>query len=631
VAGVGVLIVPALLMVMVMTGTGTGSSGGGCGDGVEAAGTLSDDELSEDQLKNASAIVQVGARMRIPRQGIVVALAAAHQESRFLNYANDGRGGDLRPDQAGIARSRELPHQAVGSDHGSLGVFQQQWPWWGSMSELMDPATSAAKFFQRLVEVPGWSTMAVTRAAQAVQRSAYPDAYADDQALAERLVDDAGLADVSTTRTVAAGECAGASCGVPDPVEGSVVTPLARSVPFTDRHNFGHSGGRWARGHTGTDLSAACGSPVRAVTAGTVVIKTDAPWAGTWLVEVSTGQGRLTTWYAHMQALDVSDGERVQAGQQIGEVGSRGNSTGCHLHFEVHPRGGSIYEDGVDPSDWLQEHAGSDVPQVQAAAAAPRNPASTGSGSFILASFNVLGSSHTAAGGKLPSWSSGEVRIRRAIRFLDAYDVEVVGLQEFQRPQRRAMLEAAGDRYAIYSPPGDTENSIAWRRDKWAMVSATTMPIPYFGGRIRRMPIVRLRNLASKTDAIFVNIHNPAETGQFRHQGRFRNEALRRERAYLHALTAQYDVPAFLTGDFNDRDKAFCAITTGGTMSASAGGSHVGHCRPPDRPQIDWIFGSGRSTWAGHAVVWTLKQRRITDHPLVLARVSTGSATGGGR
>ncbi len=100
----------------------------------------------------------------------MVALAAAHQESRFLNYANDGRGGDLRPDQAGIASSQELPHEAVGSDHGSLGVFQQQWPWWGSMSELMDPATSASKFYERLVAVPGWATMPVTRAAQAVQR-----------------------------------------------------------------------------------------------------------------------------------------------------------------------------------------------------------------------------------------------------------------------------------------------------------------------------------------------------------------------------------------------------------------------------------------------------------------------------
>jgi murein DD-endopeptidase MepM/ murein hydrolase activator NlpD len=69
---------------------------------------------------------------------------------------------------------------------------------------------------------------------------------------------------------------------------------------------------------------------------------------------VSTGTGELTTWYAHMQALLVSDGEQVRAGQQIGVVGQRGNATGCHLHLEVHPSGGSIYQDNIDPSAWLR-------------------------------------------------------------------------------------------------------------------------------------------------------------------------------------------------------------------------------------------------------------------------------------
>ena len=55
--------------------------------------------------------------------------AVAHDESGSRVYANDGRGTDLAPEQAGIERSRVLPHDAVGTDHGSLGVFQQQWPW----------------------------------------------------------------------------------------------------------------------------------------------------------------------------------------------------------------------------------------------------------------------------------------------------------------------------------------------------------------------------------------------------------------------------------------------------------------------------------------------------------------------
>lgn len=59
-----------------------------------------------------------------------------------------------------------------------------------------------------------------------------------------------------------------------------------------------------------------------------------------------------------MEKVTVSRGETVQPGQQIGEVGNEGNSEGCHLHFEVHLKNGSIYgPDNVDPSAWLAEHA----------------------------------------------------------------------------------------------------------------------------------------------------------------------------------------------------------------------------------------------------------------------------------
>jgi murein DD-endopeptidase MepM/ murein hydrolase activator NlpD len=63
-----------------------------------------------------------------------------------------------------------------------------------------------------------------------------------------------------------------------------------------------------------------------------------------------------------MRALDVVAGQQVTAGQQIGEVGDLGNATGCHLHFEVHPRGGGYLEDQVDPVPWLAANAGHSVP-----------------------------------------------------------------------------------------------------------------------------------------------------------------------------------------------------------------------------------------------------------------------------
>ena len=303
--------------------------------------------LDERQLQHAATIVEAGRSRGIPDRGIIVALAAALQESRLTVYANDGAGGDLAPDQSGISRSLELPHEAIGTDHGSLGIFQQQWPWWGSMEELMRPATSAELFYAALLRVPGWESMPVTVAAQAVQRSAYPSAYADDEPLARQLLTEVGAGIVAT-----AVDCTTMAGGY------VVRYPLPPDSGYVDQRNFGNSGASWTDTHTGTDFSVACGTPVLAATSGTVIIRSDQSWAGPWLVQVSTGEGRLTTWYAHMQRINVADGAYVRAGDQLGEVGELGNATGCHLHFEVHPRGGSIYEDPIDPSVWLSNNVG---------------------------------------------------------------------------------------------------------------------------------------------------------------------------------------------------------------------------------------------------------------------------------
>ncbi|MGC4941388.1 peptidoglycan DD-metalloendopeptidase family protein [Kribbella sp. DT2] len=109
---------------------------------------------------------------------------------------------------------------------------------------------------------------------------------------------------------------------------------------------FGQSGSMWASGiHTGQDFPAAIGTPVRAVTAGTVRVEHPA-WAGN-LVRIDHGNG-LETLYAHLSSIDVPNGTHVQAGQRIGAVGTEGNSTGAHLHFEVRLGG-----DAVNPMPFL--------------------------------------------------------------------------------------------------------------------------------------------------------------------------------------------------------------------------------------------------------------------------------------
>ncbi|MFC7493404.1 MULTISPECIES: peptidoglycan DD-metalloendopeptidase family protein [unclassified Nocardioides] len=135
---------------------------------------------------------------------------------------------------------------------------------------------------------------------------------------------------------------------------GRVTFPLESGATFVDQDNFGHQSARWASTHTGDDFSTVCGTPVRAVTAGTVLVRTDQAWSGRWLVMVATDHGSLTTWYAHMQTLDVTPGQLVEAGDRLGQVGEEGNATGCHLHLEVHPAGGTIYQDDTDPGQWLR-------------------------------------------------------------------------------------------------------------------------------------------------------------------------------------------------------------------------------------------------------------------------------------
>ncbi|SDJ48820.1 M23 family metallopeptidase [Streptomyces indicus] len=113
------------------------------------------------------------------------------------------------------------------------------------------------------------------------------------------------------------------------------------------------AGSMWSSGyHTGTDFAAASGTPVKAIGAGTVV---SAGWSGSYGNEVVIrhADGHYSQ-YAHMSQLSVSTGQTVSGGTQIGNVGSTGNSTGPHLHFEV--RTGPGYGSDVDPVAYLRSH-----------------------------------------------------------------------------------------------------------------------------------------------------------------------------------------------------------------------------------------------------------------------------------
>ena len=118
--------------------------------------------LTAEQMDNAATIAEVGRARGLPERAVVIALATAMQEStlRNLDYG----------------------------DRDSLGLFQQRpSQGWGTPEQVQDPVYAAGKFYDGLVQVPGWETGELTLVADAVQRSAFPLAYGKWSAFAEEL------------------------------------------------------------------------------------------------------------------------------------------------------------------------------------------------------------------------------------------------------------------------------------------------------------------------------------------------------------------------------------------------------------------------------------------------------------
>ena len=113
---------------------------------------------------------------------------------------------------------------------------------------------------------------------------------------------------------------------------------------------FGMAGTHWAALHTGIDFPVSWGTSVRAVTDGTVRTQWNSAYGYMAIVTASDG---TETWYCHLSSYRIHSG-KVKAGETIAYSGSSGNSTGPHLHFEVHPSGEGT--PAVDPLPWLLGH-----------------------------------------------------------------------------------------------------------------------------------------------------------------------------------------------------------------------------------------------------------------------------------
>ncbi|UNO44015.1 peptidoglycan DD-metalloendopeptidase family protein [Streptomyces sp. MST-110588] len=118
---------------------------------------------------------------------------------------------------------------------------------------------------------------------------------------------------------------------------------------YTLTTGFGQAGDRWAAHHTGQDLTAPAGTPVKAIRSGTI---TESGWSGAYGYRiVLTLDDGTELWFCHLSSMVRSSG-RVATGEVIGRVGATGNTATPHLHLEVRPGGDAP----VDPLPWLRDH-----------------------------------------------------------------------------------------------------------------------------------------------------------------------------------------------------------------------------------------------------------------------------------
>ncbi|MGR8008463.1 heavy metal transporter [Streptomyces hypolithicus] len=246
-------------------------------------------EISPEQAVNAATISAVGTSRGLPERAVTIALATALQESALRNITH--------------------------GDRDSLGLFQQRpSQGWGTEKQILDPGYSATKFYERLEKVPGYSRLPLTVAAQRVQRSGFPQAYAKHEP------DAALLAAALTGRAAASLTCAaprGAESGKPADVRAALARDFGSEVLGGARAE-GSADGAAGRGSAGAaDPKSQLGAPA----ATTVTVPVPARAAGRGGAAGDRRGWELAHWaVAHASEL------RIERVAYAGKVWSAGDS-----------------------------------------------------------------------------------------------------------------------------------------------------------------------------------------------------------------------------------------------------------------------------------------------------------------
>lgn len=349
---------------------------------VPSGGTVAGFGPGEDeQIANAKTIIAAGKKAKVGTKGYIIAIATALQESGLRNLKF--------------------------GDRDSLGLFQQRpSQGWGTAAQVTNPTYAALAFYGGktsphynkkthkaspggLWEVGGWQTMSVTVAAQSVQRSAFPDAYARQEARATTIV----KALAGDTTTVPAAPSTGdddsssnaftvadwKSSGV-DIASYCFANFKKADASSTDTGDTGETipAGKWTaplkarmtspfgmrfhpvlhiwRLHAGTDFHATVGTPIAAASSG-IVHSVSWDSGGGLHVQIAHAD-HIDTLYLHLSKSLVKPGDKVKGGQVIALSGDSGLGTGPHFHYEVHVNGTPVdpvpfmAQRGVDLRAW---------------------------------------------------------------------------------------------------------------------------------------------------------------------------------------------------------------------------------------------------------------------------------------
>lgn len=348
--------------------------------------------VSGSQTEYVRTVIGIAKTMKVNEKGQIIAVMTMLQESTIQNYANSGQnrlGYDGFPAPGtqywlNVAKlSLKYPHDAVGNDADSVGLFQQRASaGWAddakfkasnnpdaAIKRLLDPRWGAQQFFggeggspnRGMLDISGWESMAHGSVAQKVQGSAFPDAYNKWQSEASTLVQ--SNSDAPAIPLLGGGGGGGGGSTTPPageegPGGNAVQYPMAEGT-YTISSGFGprnSPGGVGSTNHRGLDFAAPLGTPIYSPADGTVAAAGAASGFGQWVVidHVLNGK-KVSTVYGHVTAasIKVTKGQKVKKGQQIAGIGNEGASTGPHLHFEVWPLGRFDGGQPIDPAPWL--------------------------------------------------------------------------------------------------------------------------------------------------------------------------------------------------------------------------------------------------------------------------------------